>query len=517
MGRNTGQRKRRNVKETEIVAYSKKDYDNDEKSFSDGLEKGKLNWSAFSRLMTHDLLCNTSVNADGSIGDIKSRDIIDALRYPKHSWRTLLLISDELMRVSPHYFRLNSLYSNMMVFCWGVDLFDVKENLNIDTLRKSYSSLVARLETMNLKHEFSKIAKFLPYQDVYFGLVVENQTDFFIQHLSPNVCRLWETQDGLYNFVIDLGQIDAVNINAYPDYVRKAYIDFHDGVLKEQFYKPPADKQICIKLNSQWTYPYPLLIGLIRDLLDLDVYKKLKLQSARTDNYKAIMVKVPIDENTIDKPLLTPETLGIFAEINRENLSDDIGMIYNLGDKGEAVSFKDSSNTRNNVADSVNDIYDSAGISKELYNGSASGTALTFSVQNDSGFVFHCYRQFERWINRYIKIRKYNKSSFKFAFYLLDATVFNRDEVTKRYKEAITFGATVIDKYLASIDMTPSRTMGSYLLHEKVFDFRNHFIPMQTSFNSSVDNETGRPKNSDKGELLSIEGEKTAEGEKHDS
>ena len=173
-------------------------------------------------------------------------------------------------------------------------------------------------------------------------------------------------------------------MNAYPDYVQQAFLDYRDGKI-QRWYTPPADLQICIKLNNQWLYPYPILIGLVRDILDLDVYKKLKLQSARTDNYKAIMIKVPIDDKTVDKPLLTPETLSIFAQINRESMSDDIGIIHTLGSDGEAVSFKDSSNTRNNVSDAVDELYNSSGATKELFNGSSSGTAVTFSVENDSG------------------------------------------------------------------------------------------------------------------------------------
>jgi hypothetical protein len=260
-----------------------------------------------------------------------------------------------------------------------------------------------------------------------------------------------------------------------------------------------------------------MLIGLVRDILDLDTYKKLKLQSARTDNYKAILVKVPIDESTVDKPLLTPQTLSIFADINRESMTDDIGLIHTLGSSGEAISFKDSSNTRNNVSDAVNELYNSSGESKELFNGSSSGTAVTMSVENDAGFVYSIYRQFERWANRYIKLRKYNKSTYKFHFYLLDITIFNRDNVSKRYKEACTLGVSVVDKWLASIDMTPSRMLGSYVLHNDVFKFYDNFIPLSSSFNSSSDSgEAGRPTNSSKGELLSDEGEKTADGEKND-
>ena len=497
-----------------VTAYSEKDRIKDEKSFNDSINNKSIDFSAFKRLMLSDICTNTSIIETGCIGDIKLEDVQHALKHPKQNWRIILQVSEQLMKISSYYYRMNSLYSNMALFCWGIDLYDVKENYSIDNIKKTYNTLAAKLENMHLKHEFPKIMKYVPYLDVYCGLIVESSTDFFIQKLDYSICKLCQIQDGLYNFKIDLLAINAKELNAYPDYVQKAYIDFVDGNSKSNWYLPPADKQICIKLNSQWIYPYPILIGLVRDILDLDVYKKLKLQSARTDNYKAIMVKVPIDETTIDKPLLTPETLGIFAEINRESMTDDIGLIHTLGSDGEAISFKDSNNTTNNVSDAVDELYNSSGESKELFNGSSSGTAVTFSVENDSGFIYGLYRQFERWINRYIKLRKYNKSTYKFYFYLLDITIFNRDNVSKRYKESCTLGAPVVDKWLATLDMTPSRVLGSYIVHNDIFDFYNKFKPLSSSYNATA--ETGRPTNASSGKLLTEEGEKTADGEKND-
>lgn len=493
-----------------VTAYNESDYKKDQDKFEESMKTGKIDLSSFHRLMTHDLCLYTSVVETGCIGDVNLKDIEWALKYPKQGWKVLLSASSELMRVSPHYYRMNNLYSNMPSFCWWIDLYDVKDNVNAEVVKKSYSSLAAKLEGMNLKHEFSKIMKVIPYQDIYCGLAFENKSDFFFHEIDYKVCELFQVQDGLYNFRINLTGIQAQNLSAYPDYIQQAWIDLRDGKLKSQWYVPPADKQICLKMNSQWPFPYPILISLIKDILDLDTYKKLKLQSARTDNYKAIAVEVPIDENTVDKPLLTPETLGIFADINRESMTDDIGLLHTLGSNATPISFKDSSNTRNNVSDAIDELYNSSGISKEMYNGSSSGTALTFSIENDSGFIYGLYRQFERWINRFVKLRKYNKPSFKFYFYLLDITIFNRDIVSKRYREAIALGATVIDKYLATLDMTPSRTLGSYTTHELIFDFRNRFIPLQTSYNSSVDdNSSGRPTNKSKGELLDEAGEKT--------
>lgn len=493
-----------------ITVYSKSDYDKDEKQFNNSIKNGKpLDWSNFKRLFLHDLCIHTNIIDTSYIGRHNIDDVKLALEYPQKGYRILMDVSDYLMRISPHYLRLNNYFSNIALFCWWIDLYDIKDNANKETIKKIYGNLAAKLEGMNLKHEFSKIMKILPYQDVYCGLSVEDNTDFYIQQVNFNICRIYEIQDGIYNFAIDLSRIKPRNLGAYPQYVQEAYIDYIENKVGGNWYIPPADKQICIKFNQHLTYPFPFLISLVRDILDLDIYKKLKLQSARTDNYKAIMIKVPIDESTVDKPLLTPDTLSIFAEMNRESLSDDIGIIHTLGSDGEAVSFKDSNNTRNNVADSTDDIYNSGGVSKELFNGSSSGTAVTFSIENDSGYIYAVYRQFERWINRFIKIRKYNKQSFKFSFYLLDITIFNRDNVSKRYKEAVSLGVTVIDKWLASLDMTPSRMLGSYILHKDIFDFKNNFIPLSSTYNSSNNDSKGRLTNEEKGELLTESGEQT--------
>ena len=479
------------------------------------------NWTNFQRLVLNDICTNTKIFETGYIGDINMHDVELALKHPKQGWRVLLRASEALMFVSPYYFRMNNLYSNMPVFRWWLDLYDVKDNAKIENMKKSYSALAAKLESMNLKHEFSKIMKSLPYLDIYCGLVFENQSDFFIQQIDYKICELCQIQDGLYDFRIDLTKINDTNYTAYPNYVQQARIDLRDGKTNPNisgiWYTPPADKQVCFKLNSQYTFPYPILISLVKDILDLDVYKKLKLQSARTDNYKAVAVEVPIDENTVDKPLLTPDTLAIFAEMNRESMTDDIGLLHTLGSSATPISFKDSSNTRNNVSDAIESLYDSANISKELGNGSSSATALGYSVESDAGYIYGLYRQIERWINRFIKVRKYNKSAYKFHFYLLDMTIFNQDSVITRYKDSISMGITVIDKYMAALDMTPSRTLGSYIVHENIFDFRNHFIPLQTSYNSSVDsNDNGRPPVEESGNVISEAGEKTRDTDGND-
>lgn len=509
-------RKRKTVykNQNKDVFYSnKQEYKNDEKTFSNMVNSNVVyDRSAFNRLMLNDILSKSQLLETGYIGDFKFEDICDIIRNPKYQWQKLLAISETLMRISPHYYRLNIMLSNMALFNYTVDLFGVKDGYDITVLKKKYTSLIDKLEDMNLKDEFHKVMKYLPYQDLFCGLLVENRNESFIQPLNLKVIKLYRVQDGLYNFKINLSLIDSTKLSAYPDYVREEYEKYIGNMGVSQWYEPPSDKQICIKLNRQWIYPFPILISLARDIFDLNIYKKLKLQSARTDNYKAILAQVPIDENAIDKPLLSPDVLSIFADINRHSMNDDIGFLYTVGSKGEAISFKDSTNSRNNVSDSVNDIYDSSGVTKELFNGSSSATAVTYSVENVSAIIYSLYRQFERWMNRYIKAKRYNNSLFKFKFVLLDMTIFNRDTVQKRYKEATTLGATVIDKWLASMDMTPSTVLGSYILHNEVFDYHKNFIPLSSTYTSS-DSQVGRPTAEENGETIGDSGEQTRDSD----
>ena len=140
-----------------IVVYTKDDYKKDQNKFEKSMKTGEVDWQNFSRLMTYDLCTRTSIIDDGCIGDISMREIEMALKFPKQGWKILLSLSESLMRISPHYYRMNNLYSNMALFCWWVDLYDVKENINSGTVKKKYAELAAKLEGMNLKHEFSKI------------------------------------------------------------------------------------------------------------------------------------------------------------------------------------------------------------------------------------------------------------------------------------------------------------------------------------------------------------------------
>lgn len=485
--------------------YDDKDYKKDKENFYAGLNNGKVRWGNFQRLVLSDLIVHDNILETKEIMHIPLERVQHALRSPHmlHHWRLLLQVSQHLMKISTVYYRLNMYFGQMSAMNWGLDIWSTNGS-NTATVKKKYIQAIDKLESMNLKHEFGKILMTIPFQDVYYGLVIENQSNFFIQQVDPYICKLYQVEDGLYNFIIDLGMIPATDLGAYPSELQQAWLEYHDG-LREHWYYPPNDKQICIKGNSFFTFPYPMLLGVLRDILDVDTFKDLRLQANRLDNYKAICIKVPIDESQIDKPLITPELLSMFSTMDREALNPDIGLVHTLGSDAKAIDFENSSNASDDVDEAINNVYDSAGTNHLIFNGASSATAVKMSIENDSAFVYQWHRQLERWTNRFLKYRSFNQAKFRLHFYILDQTVFNRDEVISRYKDSASMGIAT-DKYIAAIGMTPAEQMGSFTVNNDIFDFYNNLKPLRTSYNSvDVDDTGGRPKS----DVVGDEGEAT--------
>ena len=267
------------------VIYSKVDYERDSKSFDDSVSgKSRLDLGAFRRLMVHDLCTNTEILRSYKVGGYPLERIQDALNNPAAHSNMIIEVSRYLMNISQFYMRLNNYFSKMGLFNYNIDIYDVKtgemdSDEKIAKMRDAFANVCSEFEKMGFKHEMSKIMSILTVEDVYYGLIFEDGYDFFIHKMNPSICRIKQIQDGVYNFKIRLSGVNPLEITSYPTYVQQAYIEYRNGDdYFDGWYVPPADKQVCFKLNESCLYPMPLLLALVKDILDLDVYKKLKMQ-----------------------------------------------------------------------------------------------------------------------------------------------------------------------------------------------------------------------------------------------
>lgn len=499
------------------VLYSSDQYEKDAKSFSETESGAKpLDLSAFKRLMVHDLCANTDVLTNLKIGTYPVDKIEKALANPSMYRQVLVNTSRYLSSTSSFYMRLLNYFSKMGLFNYIIDTYDVRQNdIDMTKYLADYNKVSSQFEKMSIKHEMQKIMPVLLSEDLYCGLVFEDSSDFFILRINSDICKIAQVQDGVYNYKINLSGINPFEINSYPIYLKQEYLNYMNGERKNVWYIPPADKQVCFKFNDSCSYVMPFLLMLSKDIFDLDIYKKLKLQKARVDNYKAIVIEIPIDENAVDKPLLTEDTISVFAEMNKANMPDDVGLLHSVG-KATPISFKDNTNNTNNLSDAIENLHDSSGVSSELFNSGSTATAMKLSIENDAAFIYAFYRQCERYFTRFIKLRKLNRTHYKFAIRIHDSTVFNRDTVADSFLKAAQNGIPMKLDYVVSLGQTPNRIIGALMLENDVLQLHKKFIPLSTSYTTSGDEISGRPTNDSQGLDLEDSGEITADTDAND-
>lgn len=461
----------------------------DEQRFENSMATNSpLDKQIFKRLLVSDICSQPLVKNEVRIGTYTFDEIKHILSNPRTHRNQLLTINEEMKRLSPHYRRVIEFYGNIPVLDWYIDLHGIlPENFNTEEkqkrLKARYSRVEIELEKMNIKHEFNKVFSIIASQDVFYGLVNETATEFFFQKLNPMICEIYEIQDGVYNFKINLNQIAEIEIEKYPSYIQLAWQEWRNGTGYWQ-YAPDVDKQICIKFDESSVVTMPPLLNAVKDLFDLDTFKKLKVQSGYTDNYKAIATEVPFANDKTDKPLVSIDTIEMFGELNHEALNDNIGLLHTVG-KTHMISFKDNSNTRNNVKESTDDFFNSVGIDETIFNGGNSVGVLQYSLENNSSYIYAIYRQIERWINRYLKFKGLSDKTIKFSVSILDSTVFNREDVTKRYAQAIQYGTPVKREYIASLGVTPSKANCSAFFENTLLGWDKSWIPVQSAYTQS--------------------------------
>ena len=140
---------------------------------------------------------------------------------------------------------------------------------------------------------------------------------------------------------------------------------------------------------------------------------------------------------------------------------------------------------------------------------------MALSIKNDQSISFALLRQVENWINKYIK--KMNLP-YDFKVHFLNQSIYDEDDVCKRYQSAATYGVSGSRSlYAASLGLSPSDVMNMSEL-EGNLDFVTDWIPMKSSNTmSSSNDEGGRPTNKSQGKQLTPAGDQTLDDNENDN
>lgn len=411
----------------------------------------------------------------------------------------------QLRQLSQYFYNVSALYklivrymALMPTYAYTVIPTDMPEKVDTAKLKKQYMKVLSYVDKMNLPHEMIKAMLVAFREDIFYGYEHESKDSYFIQQLDGKYSRISSIEDGVYNFAFDFAYFDSYKdeLELFPKEFKTKYNTYK--ATGERWIELDPNKTVCFKVNSDFLYGLPPFATMFSSIVDLDEYKAIKKARAKNDNFMAFIQRIPLDEKNpdINKFLIDLELAMTFHNMASETLPEGVGVITSPM-AIEAVKTEKKTTDSDLVSEGYREAFRDGGVSEFLFNSDKNtSVGLGKSIITDEEVVFAMLRQIERWVNRKLK----NLSGvYKFKIKMLDVTVFNRDEMHKKYLESAQFGIPVVLEIGATLGLTPLDFINKATLENDVLGLQDILKPLQSSFNKldTDEGEKGRPAKSD--------------------
>lgn len=467
----------------------------------------QLNYARLRKLIIKDL--NSNYNASSILLKKYSREnIIKYLESPDKNEKPLQEMSEFLYNVSPYYKRLIDYMSELSIDNYWLSPVDRQVDDMIKFTEK-YLEVSKKYGRYSFKTINPQIRKEVFLKGIYFGVCFESNESFCLKKLDVNYCKVSSIEDGSLLFSFDL---DYFNSKARIDLINEYGNDF---VKAYRIYKGDAEKnipgdktkrwfepknQICIKLDpSVPEYALPYFMGLFSAILEIDIYKEIKKDSAILDNYKVLAMQMETDENGV--PTMSFEKAKQYYDHAAQNLPDGVGLIMSPF-KITDFSLRNTGTTDDDIAENATkQFWANAGVNPLLFgigNNPTSAT-LELGIRTDESIVFYINSIISKAFNT--KFKKTNPD-YMFNIVFLEQSLFNRTNVIDSLTKGGSYGLPVKSMLLAAHGLEPFEVLSMSYLEDEVLGFTNIMLrsPLISSSTMSPDSsEGGRPTNESKG------------------
>lgn len=414
------------------------------------------------------------------------------MEQPSKNEKPLRDISITLYNKSPHYKRLIQYFAKMATLDHIVEPYNIDyEKINKKTFSNQYKKVLQFLDLMNIKHEFRKILNTAFREDIFYGYEHMTNTSFFIQKLNPDYCMISSIEDGVFNVAYDFTYFgnNIEQLETFPPEFKSKY----NMYLKNKdlrWQELDSTKTIVIKINEDLDYLIPPFAGLFESVFDIEDYKALRKDRQEISNYKVLIQKLPIREDSDDNNdfLIDYDNMMMFHNKAAQSLPDQVALITTPMEIKDIDFEKDSADV-DNVEKSTRDFWGGGGVNGTLFSSDKAGSVgLEASIKTDEEIVFDVLRQIERWINRRLK---FFMSNVNFRVNMLNITIFNKEEVFDSAFSASQFGYPTKMLALAALGFSPSAAVNMTLLENDILGLVDKFIPLQSAHTDT--GETGAP------------------------
>ncbi len=434
-------------------------------------------------------------------------NIIKWLQSPATNEKNLRDASLYMYLSSMHYQRLIDYYAGLLIGAYVISPVGFEpNNVKKETFAKQFYKVAKALELMSIPSLLKDVITVSLREGAYYGVRWSDKSSSFIQKIDADYCKITSVSNGTFLYSVDMSKLQG-KLEYYPTEFTAMYNEYLASGQKYQ--EVPADISVCVKGDeSIIDFSVPPFAAVMPSLYTIANTESLQDTATELKNYKMMTGKVPVDDDGV--PLIGWDLFQKYYNHLKNALGENVGLAITPFAL-DSFSFEQKTGVSDvdDLAKAVGNFWAAAGTSGLLHGISNDTSGVTkLSIKNDETYIMGIVKQFERVINRYLKIGFAGTQKFKIT--ILPVTVFNREEYLKSYKEAAAFGLG--KSYYAATLGIPQYDIAGLDFIEREMGMFTGLNPLQSSFNTSTaEKDAGRPLKED--EDLEDEGEITRDND----
>lgn len=429
-------------------------------------------------------------------GTFTPEKITKILQNPKNNTEELQKLQETLI-VSCGILKEVLFYKSSML---TYDHYLVADVLKIDEknkLENTYPIACKRLRSYKLKYNLQwMIYSLLSSGELYIYIYDDVENDNFdILKIPNDLCKITSIKNGIGRYSINIGKLlsyDANKLNSLPKEFKKIYNKAKNNNLnldknyKKGWYQVTSSNAWGFTINYMETKGIPYYTSMMNDLIKLNKLAKIEDDGAIINNYKLIVQKLPLDdEGNIQCDY---DTAKSYHDAVKNVSCEGIGVVttpYSISSESLGDSKSKEFSYTSNVKDRI---YDDAGISSEIFNGSRSNNlAVQYGQIIDSILPLKILQMFEVFWNNYMR---YDDVLKNYILYFIDNNRFNKADNIKLSISAIALWYSRL-KYFATLGLEPYEAL-CIINQEKIMNL-DEYLPSMMSSHTATSSEAGHP------------------------
>lgn len=433
----------------------------------------------------------------------------------------------ELQRLSRNYFSKGGYYKQLVIYYATLLKYTgllipnptLGKNLSTSHIQKRYFQAMDYVDKMNLPTLFVEWAQKALVDGCCYGIISKSDKSHFVVLTLPSLYCQTRFQDVEGNNIVefDLSYFSTISnedhrkaaLEAFPDFVVKAYWRWRKGKLSSKWLLIPSDMGVCFPMMDS----RPFFVGVIPSIIQYEESVEIEQEREKEEIKKILVQEIPhlSDGRLLFEPDEAEEMHRGAVGMVKNNKNTTVLTTYAKVDSITPKAASEKSSTA--LENMQQNIYSQAGVSGEIFAATGGNTTET-SIKFDTAVMMHLANKFAKFITNVVN-NNFANSNIDFKYTILPVTYQNESKyIDANYKLAnsgYSLSVPALAQGLSQKDLVNLKD-----LENDVLKLTEKLIPPKTSFTSTgEDSKGGRPeKDADEKKDQTIKNEESIEKSK---